>query len=41
MIIAREEGTVELTFDVPANDQYVEAETQVKILTVVKPTREN
>ena len=26
MIIAREEGTVELTFDVPANDQYVDAD---------------
>ena len=40
-IIPREEGTVVLTFDVPANDQYVEAETKVKILKIVKPTRAN
>ena len=30
-----------LTFDVPANDFFVEAETKVKLLNVVKPTRAN
>jgi hypothetical protein len=40
-IIPQQEGTVVLSFDVPADENYVEAETQFKILKVVKPTREN
>ena len=40
-IIPKEEGTVVLTFDVPANQFFVEAETKIKILKVVKPTHIN
>jgi hypothetical protein len=40
-IIPQQEGTVVLSFDVPADENYVEAETQFKILKVLKPTREN
>jgi hypothetical protein len=40
-IIPKSEGSVTLTFNVPGNDFFVEAETQVKILNVVKPTRAN
>ena len=40
-IIPQQEGTVVLSFNVPGNENYVEAETQVKTLTVVRPTREN
>ena len=40
-IIANAAGTVSLTFNVSGNDYFVAAETKVKLLNVVKPTREN
>ena len=39
-IIALKEGNATLRFDVPASLNYVAAETQIKILPVVRPTKE-
>jgi len=39
-IIALQEGNVTLHFDVPASQNYVAAETQIKILPVVRPTKD-
>ena len=40
-IVPKVEGNVTLYFNVPASENYLKAETQFKILSVVKPTREN
>jgi hypothetical protein len=40
-IIPKTEGTVSLTFNVPENNFFVAADTEVKLLSIVKPTREN
>jgi hypothetical protein len=39
-IIALREGNVSLQFDVPESQNYVAAETQIKILPVVRPTKD-
>ena len=39
-IIALREGNVSLQFDVPESQNYVAAETQLKILPVVRPTKD-